>query len=135
MHPTPGEPEHRAPSEGFVDTNGFIVNRNFRKEQTFSEPEEPEPIHYARREVQPPVRYVQEGAPPVHYTRAERQQPAPYVRPEQRMSPPVRKGRHKGRFVLETKDPKPFYVVRRPGQAPLVLVRRRRANRYMAMWL
>jgi hypothetical protein len=35
----------------------------------------------------------------------------------------------KGQVVIQTKRPKPSYVIRRPGEAPMIAVRRRRAYR------
>jgi hypothetical protein len=41
---------------------------------------------------------------------------------------PVR-ARPKGQMIIESNNPQPSYVIRRPGQRPLIAVRRQRAYR------
>ena len=118
VHPTPQEP----------GLEGFIVNPNFKKEETLPEPEEvdPHPMHFASREVDPPVRYIQQEPAPVRYIRHVRQPRIVYERPvvQHHAIVPV----HKGQVVIHSTRPKPSYLIRREGERPLLAVRRRRAN-------
>ena len=128
VHPTPQEP-------GLEE--GFTVNPNFRKENTLPEPEEiqPQPMHFASREADPPVRYIQQQPAPVRYIRREEPQQVRYVRQPRIVyeRPAVRERAmvpvHKGQVVIHSKRPKPSYIIRREGERPLLAVRRRRANR------
>ena len=120
VHPTPQEP---------AGLEGFIVNPNFKKEETLPEPEElqPQPMHFASREVDPPVRYIQQKPAPVRYIRREEPQVRHVRQPRivyENAIVPVRKGQ----VMIHSKRPKPSYIIRREGERPLIAVRRRRAN-------
>ncbi len=114
------------------------MNPNFKKEATLSEPEDPEPVHYAAREVEPPVRYVHREPAPVQYVRRQEPEQVRYVRKprvvyERRPRVVEERGpvraRPKGQMIIESNNPQPSYVIRRPGQRPLIAVRRQRAYR------
>ena len=123
--------------------NGFIVNPNYKKPEIISEPDEPDQVHYGIQELEPPVRHVETEQPIVRYVRREEPvrevryvRQAPRVvyerRPrvvEERALVPVRKSRPKGHVAIRSNRLKPSYVIQRPGQRPLIAVRRARSYR------
>ena len=130
MHPTPGE------SSKPGTENGFVVNPNYKKDETLPEPVEPEPVHYGVREVDPPVRYVEEQPAPVRYIRREEppqvryvRRPAPTVVYKRRPRPVEYRPRPEGQIVVKSKNLKPAYVIRKPVHRSVIAVRRRRAYR------
>jgi hypothetical protein len=48
---------------------------------------------------------------------------------DERALVPVRRARPKGQMIIRAEHPRPSYIIRKPGQRPVVAMRRRRAYR------